>query len=66
MAVNKILLLIEMVFVKPIILITTFSWIIEPLPTCAERNLVGGVEEVLSKIDRWLGGMERAIQKQPS
>ena len=66
MAVNKILLLIEMVFVKPIILVTTFSRIIEPFPTCSERNLVGSVEEVLSRIDGWLGGMERAIQKQPS
>ena len=64
MAVSKILRL-KTVFMKTIILLTTFNWVIGPLRNRAERNPVGSVEEVVLRIDRRLRGIKRAIQNQP-
>ena len=65
MAVSKILLL-KTAFMKTIILLMTFNWVIGPLQNCAERSPSGSVEEVVLRIDRRLRGIERAIQNQPS
>ena len=65
MAVSKILLL-KTVFLKTIILLTTLNWVIGPLRNRTERNPAGSVEEVMLRINRRLGGIERAIQNQPS
>ena len=65
MAVSKILLL-KTVFMRTIILLTTFNWVIGPLRNRAERNPSGSVEEIVLRIDRRLRGIERAIQNQPS
>ena len=65
MAASKILLL-NTVFMKTMVLLTTFNWVFGPLRNGAERNPAGSVEEFVLRIDRRLRGIERPIQNQPS
>ena len=44
-------LLTKSVFIKTIVLLTTFNWVIRPLPNRAERNLEESNEEFVSRID---------------